>query len=143
MHKKVWIGFAAVFVTIALVDTIVNMFLLRSTYMDPTMTHLWRPEAEMKIWLFYVVYLFQSFFFSLIFSKGYEGKGVVEGIRYGFYVGVMMAIGMGYGTYGAMPITYSLALQWFLYGILEFMIAGAVLAMVFGKKATVTPVPAT
>jgi len=141
MNKKVWTGFAAVFVVIAVLDAIVNLVLLKSTYQETA--HLWRPEAEMKIWLFYVVYLFVAYFFSLIFSKGYEGKGIMEGIRYGFYVGMMMAVPMAYGTYGAMPIPYSLALQWFVYGLIEYVVAGVVIAMIWGKQAAVTPVKST
>jgi hypothetical protein len=141
MNKKFWTGFVAVFVAIAVVDTIVNMFLLSSAY--EATANLWRPMAEMKIWLFYVVYLFIAFFVTLIFSKGYEGKGVVEGIRFGFYVGMLMAVPMAYGTYGSMPIPYSLALQWFIYGLIQYIIVGIVLALIYGKQAMVTPVAKT
>jgi hypothetical protein len=94
----------------------------------------------MKIGLFYVIYLFVAFFFTLIFSKGYEGKGIMEGLRYGFYVGMMMAVPMAYGMYGSMPIPYSLALQWFLYGLIEYLLCGMAVALVYGKQAAVTAV---
>jgi hypothetical protein len=94
----------------------------------------------MKIWVFYVVYLVVAFFFTLIFSKGYEGKGVMEGLRYGFYVGMMMAIPTAFGTYGAMPIPCSMALQWFIYGLIEYILCGMAVALVFGRQAAVTPV---
>ncbi len=135
MNKKVWIGFVVVFVVIALLEFIVNEFLLKGAYQETA--QLWRPEAEVKVWLFFVVYLFEAFFVSIIFSKGYEGKGIAEGARFGFYVGMLLAVPMAYGSYGAMPITYSLALQWFLYGLIEFVIVGIVLALVFGKQAMV------
>jgi hypothetical protein len=138
MSKKLWLGVLTVFVVIAAWETIVNMVLLSAAY--HATASLWRPEAEMKIWLFYVVYLFVAFFFTLIFSKGYEGKGVGEGLRYGFYVGMMMAVPMAYGTYGSMPIPYSLALQWFLYGLIEYVLCGMAVALVFGKQAAVTAV---
>jgi hypothetical protein len=140
MNKKVWIGFGVVFVVLSILDSIVNGVLLRSAYES---THqLWRSEADMKIWLFFVVYAFQAFFLSLLFSKGYEGKGVAEGARFGLYVGLLFAIPMAYGSYGAMPIPYSLALQWFFYGLVEFEIIGIVLALVFGKQAMVQKVTA-
>jgi uncharacterized membrane protein len=31
-------------------------------------------------------------------------------------------------------IPYSLALQWFIFGVIEYMIAGVVIALVFGTK---------
>jgi hypothetical protein len=137
MKKKLWLGFVAVYVVIAIWEAIVNMVLLSSAYQATA--QLWRPMAEMKIWLFYVVYLFVAFFFTLIFSKGYEGKGIGEGLRYGFYVGMMMAVPMAYGTYGSMPIPYSLALQWFLYGLIEYLLCGIAVALVYGKQAAVAP----
>lgn len=141
MNKKFWIGCIAVFVTISVVEFIVNTLLLSSAYMSTA--NLWRPMEEMKWGLFYVVYVFIAFFITLIFSKGYEGKGVVEGIRFGFYVGMMMAVPMAYGTYASMPIPYSLALQWFIYGLIEYIIIGIVLALVYGKQAMVAPVAKT
>ena len=140
MNKKVLIGWVAVFVWIMVWEMIVNVVLLAGEYMATA--HLWRPEAEMKMWLFWVVYIFVAFFLSLLFSKGYEGKGMSEGIRFGLYIGFLMAIPMAYGTYGAMPIPYSLALKWFIFGMIEYVVAGVILASVFGKQAWVTRVSA-
>jgi hypothetical protein len=133
MNKQVLKGTVAVFIVLAVLDFVINAVLLKGAY--EATAHLWRPEAEMKIWLFQVVALFVAYFFTLIFSKGYEGKGIGEGVRYGFYVGMLMAVPMAYGSYGAMPIPYSLALQWFIYGLIEYVLAGVVVSMVFGKKA--------
>jgi len=138
MGKKFWTGFVVVFVVLSLLEYILYNVLLSSTY--EATPNLWRPAAEMKIWIFYVVYLFIAFFFTLIFSKGYEGKGAVEGLRYGFYVGMLMAVPMAYGSYASMPIPYSMALQWFLSGLVEYVILGVVLALIWGKEATVTRV---
>jgi hypothetical protein len=137
--KKFWLGVVAVFVVLSIVEAVVNMGIMSGDYQATA--SLWRPEGEMKIWLFYVVYAFISYFFTLIFSKGYEGGGIVEGLRYGFYVGMMMAVPMAYGTYAAMPVPYSFALKWFLCGLIEYMIVGAVLAAVYGKQAQVTKAP--
>jgi hypothetical protein len=132
MNKKVWIGFVAVFITFQVLDGIVNFVILDPAY--KSISHLMRPEGEMKLWLIPVIGLSFSFFFTLIFSKGYEGKGSLEGVRYGLYVGLMVALPMAYGSYAMMPIPYSLALQWFIYGTLEYMIAGVVLALIFKPK---------
>jgi hypothetical protein len=138
MNKKLWLGVLVVFVVIAVCEAIVNMLLLSSAY--AATANLWRPTAEMKIWLFYVIYLVVAFFFTLIFSKGYEGKGVMEGLRYGFYVGILMSVPMALGSYASMPIPSCLAVQWFIYGLIEYVLCGLVVALVFGKQATVTPV---
>jgi hypothetical protein len=138
MSKKFWTGFVVVFVVMSLLEWFFNEVILSSSYQATA--NLWRPMGEMKIWLFYIVYLFVAYFFTLIFSKGYEGKGIMEGVRYGFYVGMMMAVPMAYGSYAAMPIPYSLALSWFICGLIEYIAVGIALALVFGKQAAVTRV---
>lgn len=132
MNKKVLLGFAAAFVVFVALDYIVNNVLLVSAYEETK--HLWRAQEEMKWGVYLISMLFFSFFFAFIFSKGYENKGIVEGIRYGVYIGLMFMIPMAYGAYAFMPIPYSLALQWFLYGTIECIIAGIVLALIFGMK---------
>ncbi len=140
MNKKFWIAFVAVFVAFFVLDFIVNGVLMQSTYKSESVAKLMRPEADFKMWLIIVVDACIAFFMTLIFSKGYEGKGIAEGARYGLYVGLLMAIPMAYGTYAAMPIPYYMALQWFLYGTVQFVITGCILAAVWGKQAVVQKV---
>jgi hypothetical protein len=135
MNKKLWIGFVVVFVLVLALDYIINNYLMMSTYAQ--VSNLWRPMEEMKWGLMVVCQLFFAFFFTLIFSKGYEAKGVWEGVRYGFYVSMMVNVPGAYMTYATMPVPYSLALQWFLYGSAETIIAGIALALVFKKKEVV------
>jgi hypothetical protein len=135
--KKVLLGFVVVFVLMEIAAYIVDGLILGSTYQS--LEKLWRPDMQSKMWIFHLVMIFGAFFFSFIFSKGYEGKGIAEGIRYGLYIGIWMSVGMAYGTYAMIAIPYSLALQWFIYGVIEYVIYGIALALVFGKK----PQPAT
>jgi hypothetical protein len=94
-----------------------------------------------KMWISHLNTAIGSFFFTFIFSKGYEGKGIAEGVRYGFYIGFWLSTLMAYGTYLMIAIPYSLAVQWFIYGFIEYVVAGVVLALVFaalskgGQKA--------
>ena len=132
MNKKVWMGFIAVFITMEILSFVVNYLILGSTY-EANKT-LWRADMNSMMWIYHVITLVGSFFFTFIFSKGYEGKGIAEGVRYGAYIGIWMSLGMAYGTYAMIDIPYSLALQWFIYGIIEYIIAGMVLAMVYAMK---------
>ncbi len=132
MNKKTWLGFAVVFVVVFLLDWLIHGGLLSSIYKETE--HLWRAEEEMKMGVMIIAQLFFAFFFTFIFSKGYEGKGIREGVRYGLYVSLMMNVPAAYGTYAVMDLPYSLPLQWFIYGTIEFIIAGIALALIFGKK---------
>ena len=130
--KKVLIGFIVVLVAMEVMSFLVDYLILGPTYQS--LQSLWRPDMQSMLWIYQVLMVVGAFFFTFIFSKGFEGKGIMEGVRYGFYIGVWMSIGMAYGTYAMIAIPYSLALQWFIYGIIEYIIYGILLALVFGKK---------
>ena len=130
--KKLLIGTVAVFVFFELYEFLVHGVILKSTY--ESLSSLWRPDMMDKMYVIHIIALITAFFFTLIFDKGREGKGVMEGVRYGFYMGMILAVGMAYGSYSMYPIPYSLALQWFLYGLVEYVIAGVVVAYVYQMK---------
>ncbi|RPI00777.1 MAG: hypothetical protein EHM64_16675, partial [Ignavibacteriae bacterium] len=100
--KKLLIGFVVTFVLLEMMDIIVHGFLLMNAYQATA--SLWRPDMMQKMWIMHIVKLVVSFMVTFIFSKGYEGKGTMEGVRYGFYMGVLLSIGMAYGTYAMIAI---------------------------------------
>jgi len=130
--KKVLIGAVVVFVVLEVLDFLIHGVILASSY--SATPDIWRPDMMDVKWILHIVKIVIAFFFALIFSKGYEGKGVVEGIRYGLYVGIMMGVGMAYGTYTIIAISCALAFQWLLFSVFEYIIAGIGVAMVYGKR---------
>ena len=124
MNKKLWTTFIVVFVVYFILDWLINGVLLHSTYMAEDVAKIMRPEVDVNsnMWIIIICDLFYTFFFTLIFSKGFENKGWMEGVRFGFYVGLMVSLPMAYITYAVQPIPYSLALQWFIYGTLSNII---------------------
>ncbi len=130
--KKVITGFVVVFAAMAVMSFIFDNLILGSTY--ESLKNIWRPDMESKMWIFYVIMVVGSFFFSFIFSKGYEGKGILEGVRYGLYIGIWMSLSMAYGSYAMIDIPHSLALQWFIYGVIQYVIYGILLTWVFKDK---------
>lgn len=139
MNKKFWTGFVVVFVAMEILMFLIHGVILKSAY-EATQS-IWRPDMMSLMWIYHVLAIIGAFFFTFVFSKGYEGKGTSEGVRYGLYIGIWMSSGMAYGSYAMINIPYSLALQWFLYGVIEYIIYGILLAMVYGKQATATPAP--
>ena len=131
--KKVLIGFVVTFILLEVLDILVHGVILMSAYQATQ--NVWRPDMMQKMWILHIVKIVAAFLITFIFSKGYEGKGVMEGMRFGLYIGVLMSIGMAYGTYAMIAIPYSLALQWFIYGVIEYIIVGIGLTFVFDKKS--------
>lgn len=132
MNKKVWLGFVVVFIVLEILMFLVDGLLMANTY--NSIQGVWRPDMASKMWIFHVVNVFVAFFFSFIFSKGFENKGIIEGVRYGFYIGVWMSVPAAYATYAMIAIPGSMALQWLIYGIIEYIIAGIALSLVFKEK---------
>jgi hypothetical protein len=129
--KRILVGAFVSFVAFQLMSLVVDFWYLAPDY--AAAKSVFRPDMDRLMWVYIVLSAVGSYFFSFIFSKGYEGKGMAEGLRYGFYIGVWMSMGMAYGTYAMVAIPYSLAMKWFILGIAQYMIAGVVLAFVFGK----------
>jgi hypothetical protein len=132
--KKVLIGFVVVLVAMEIMSLLVNGVILGSTYASEELKNVWRPDMDAKMWIFQIPMIIGAFFFSFIFSKGYEGKGIMEGVRYGLYIGIWLSVGMAYGTYAMIAIPYKLALQWFIYGVIEYIIYVILVGLVFGTK---------
>jgi hypothetical protein len=129
MNKRIWTGFVTVFVTTQLIESIVGFILLGPAYGE--YPHVWRPIAEVKLWMLPVTGAFFSFFFVFFFSKGYESKGLTEGMRYGLYAALMIVLPHSYNSYATLQIPYSIALQWVLFGTAEYVLAGVLLAAAF------------
>lgn len=140
MNKKILYGFIAVFVISEVVSIFMNGFLLRTAY--EATASLWRSDMNSLMWIYYVIAAIGAFFFTFIFSRGYEGKGMMEGIRYGLSIGIWMGMGMAYGTYAMIAIPYSMALTWFIGTIIQYILCGIAVALIFGKQPVVTRVSA-
>src|SRR5262245_64157462 len=125
---RLLIACAAVFVVSQVCDYLVHGQWLSATYRS--LASVWRPEADMqsKMWIMFVTGAVFSFFFCYVFARGYEGKGLAEGARYGAIIGLFFSLPQAYNSYVIYPIPYSLALKWFLSGLVVFVILGIVTA---------------
>ena len=129
--KKLLIAFVAVFVVGQVLGYMIHVVWLAPTYQS--LASVWRPEADMqsKMWIMFVTGAFWSFFFVYVFSRGYEGMGLVEGARYGAIIGLFFGISQSYDSYVIYPIPYSLALKWFLSGLAYCVVLGIVAAALY------------
>ncbi len=134
--KKFLIAFIVVFVLLEVTNYLVNNVILMSTYASDAYKNVFRPMDEMmsRVWVMYVTDIVWSFFFVFFFVKGYENKGIGEGIRFGIYVGLFYSFVMAYQAFVIYPLTYSLILQWFIYGLIQMVIFGVVTAIIYKPK---------
>ena len=126
--KRFIIASIAVFVAFEIIDAIIHMGILGKTYQSIT---IWRPDMMSKMWIMHIGSLLLAFLFTYIFIKGYENKGIVEGLRFGIIIGLFANIPYGFYSYAMYPLPFSLCLQWFIYGMIEFSICGLITAAIY------------
>ena len=134
MNVKRWLyASLAVLVVIAVVEMVINNFLLAGLYQQTA--SVWRPMEEIQrmMWLFWLGYLIFAPFFALIYTKGYEPAkpGLGQGLRYGLYMGVVLSAMQNLVWYAVLPIPGVLAFYWFLGGMAESIAAGAAVGLIY------------
>jgi hypothetical protein len=131
--KKFVLALIVIFVLLEIMNYLVHGVILSSTYTSDSVKDIFRPEEQMYsyMWVIWVTDLIWSFFFVFFFVKGYENKGIMEGIRFGFYMGIFFALVSAYQSFAIFPIPYSLAVQWFLFGLIEYLILGLVVSLIY------------
>jgi hypothetical protein len=136
--KRFWLAFIAVLVLLFLTDWVVHGGILMSAYESEGVKKAFRSTEEMqsKMWIMWVMYLVWAFFFTFIFVKGYENKGIMEGVKFGIYIGLFYSLVSAYGSYAVYPIPYSLAFQWFIFGLIQSIIFGIAVALIYKPKPT-------
>ena len=88
------------------------------------------------MWIMWITCAVLSFLFAYVFVKGYEARGMLEGVRYGLIVGLMMNGVGAFNQYVLFPVPFVLAVKWFVFGMIEFILAGAVVAAIYRPKAS-------
>ena len=104
--KRFIVASLAVYVASLALGYLVHGVILRPTY--DSLKNVWRPDMQSKMWIEWLDGFIVSFLFTYIFTKGYQGGGIMEGLRFGFLIGLFVSIPMAYGTYMIIPIPYSL-----------------------------------
>jgi hypothetical protein len=132
--KRFIIASLAVFAGFEIMDAIVHGGILAETYKG--LNNVWRPDMMSKMWIFHLGSAILAFLFTYIFIKGYENKGIAEGVRYGIIIGLFANIPYGFYSYAMYPLPLTLCLQWFAYGMIEFIICGLIAAAIYKPVKT-------
>jgi len=128
--KRLCLATLAAFVFIFLYEWVFHSKIMMGFYKETA--HLWRPEHEMGkyFWWMVLMQIGLAKVLGIIFVKGYENKGVMEGVRFGLYAGGLLAI-PNLATWGYMPISITLALAWGAGVLVEAIGVGVVLSLVY------------
>ena len=130
--------FLMAFVATYLVYHVVG-YLIHEVWLDPVykdLASVFRPKEEMDqmMWIFFVTSAVMTLMFCYIFTRGYENRGIGEGVRYGLYMGLFFMVVYAYDSYVIYPLPYHLILKWFVSGMVTFVAMGAVVSMVYKSE---------
>ena len=128
------IGSIAVFVFFYLYQWLLHGVILASWYQEGL--HLLRPEEQTGAFAAWMIlgFLILAFGFCLVFLKGYEGKGIGEGVRYGIYVALAFGISTYLINYAFFPQPGQWVLAWIVGIIVQMMVGGAIIAAIYKPK---------
>lgn len=134
MNTQRWlVSSAAAFVVIFALEFVINGILLSDLYKQTA--SVWRPEAEIMrlMWLMWLSYAISALVLAFVYTKGYEAakSGIGQGVRFGLYMGIFLAASISLGFYAVLPIPGILAVYWFIGGVAEYVVAGAVVGAIY------------
>lgn len=130
--KKYVIASIAAFMTFQLFDFITHGIILSKAYEE--LSNVWRPDMMSNMWIIYTTSFVMSFIFTYIFTRSYKGKGIVEGVQHGVTIGLLLNVVGMFNQYAIYPIPFSLAIQWFIYNMISFTVAGIVVSLIYNPK---------
>ena len=125
-------AFIAVFIVFGILEYVIHEILLAGLY--EATAELWRPKAEQwdkPGWIAASGALFVGAF-CLIFDQGYEARGLMEGVRYGALIAILLT-GIILGFYVFMPIPLALIGYLTVTVFVESLIAGVGLAEIYAR----------
>jgi hypothetical protein len=131
MNKRFWMAVAACYVTGHVLGFLIHGVGLDATY--KALAAIFRPKAEMDalMWLMFVSSALAVFAFCFIFTKGYEGRGVTEGVRYGLWVALLVGIPGAMDQFWIYPVPAELAIKWAIANVVYWVTLGTVAAAIY------------
>ncbi|MFC1558703.1 hypothetical protein ACFL40_05045 [candidate division KSB1 bacterium] len=142
MNVKRWLlASLGVYVAHQVLNAIIHGVILMGKY--EATASVWRHDTDDKMYIMHVTGAILSLLFVYIFTKGYEGRGILEGARYGLWMGLLITIPGAYGSYAVLDIPYCLAFSWWTLGTVQLIICGIVAALLYKPAAAAAePAPA-
>jgi len=129
--KKFWLAFVATYVVYQVFGFLTHQVWLLPVYQE--IAEVFRPKEQMDsmAWIFFVTSAIVVWVFCFVFTRGYEGRGVGEGVRYGLLMGLFLMVIQAWDSFVIYPLPYHLILKWFVSGMVMFIVMGITVAMIY------------
>jgi uncharacterized PurR-regulated membrane protein YhhQ (DUF165 family) len=131
--KRFLVASLIVYVVVQAMDFVINQVFMKSA--NESLKGLWRPDITSRMWMMYVIGVLVALLFTYIFIKGREGKGITEGVRYGIIIWLFVSVPMNMSMWVLLPISHIIIFRWMLFGLLEMLVAGILVAVIYKPVA--------
>ena len=131
MNKKRYvIASLVVFVAACILDYIIHCVILCGTYKNYPEFFVTDIGAGGTI-LTIIGALVFGFIFCFIFTKGYEERGILEGVRYGLWIGLLLYLPCMLYSWAVFKFPIGLPVWWLILGVIEMIILGIIAAVIY------------
>ena len=131
-NQKYLIAGLAAGVWIFLYGFVANAIVLADYWAQSSGAALMRPEGQEVMWAIVVSCLLQGFALAYIFTRGYEGKGIGEGVRFGVLIAWFVAA-MYLLWYALQPVALGDSIMGMVVDGVMYVTTGVVLALTYKK----------
>lgn len=134
-NKTFWIGFVVVYVVWQALGFAIHEVAMADTY--GALANIFRPRTEMNdmMWMMLVSSAVMMYMFCYIFTMGYEGKGIMEGARFGVLIAFLMSGPMVIEQHVIYPVPADVATTWLVSIFVSFIIVGAIFAAIYRPES--------
>ncbi len=128
------IGSLVVFVFLLVASWLFHSVIMSGWYDEAS--NLLRPESEGGAYIIWMIIglLLLAFGFCFIFTKGYENKGIAEGIRYGLYVGLAFSVSASLINFSVYPYPWKWVIGWIIGNPIILILSGIIAAAIYRPR---------
>ena len=133
MKKIFFLGWFLLYVLNALTGYFVHHVLLGSQYR--AIASDLHSNVMSRLWAFILISIVGSFFYTFFFSQLKRYHSIKGGMLFGLLAGIWLTTGEYLSAYASSDaISLNLAMEWIILGILQYIIAGLILGLLFGYQ---------
>jgi hypothetical protein len=130
--NKFFLSVLVIFIFALLWNGFVHMVLLRES--DSILNTIGRSESDRSLLLSLIVTMMLALLFVWSYIRFAKQGNIRDGLMHGLFFGILAGVLVDLNQYILYPIPASLAISWFIFGLMEFCIYGIIASKLYPIK---------